>query len=193
MDQIRLVDFLRLEPTAVVNKVICFPTDTVYGIGARIGDNEAIDRIFTAKKRDSNKPLAILCPNIESIKPFVRNVTSSAGMLMQKHWPGSLTLIFEKKNISDEITKGARTVAFRMPNSAIALAILEKFGLMAVTSVNISGEKEINSTDEIIQKFQGYIDFLITDTADFSAIPSTVVDVSGDSIRVLRQGDIKID
>lgn len=193
MDQIRLIDFLKLERKDIQNKVICFPTDTVYGIGACIGDDVAIEKIFVAKRRDANKPLAILCPDRKSIAPFVKKVTHKADRLMQQYWPGSLTLIFEKNNISDEITKGASTVAFRMPNSAIALAILEKFGLMAVTSVNISGEKEINTIEEIQETFQDDIDYLIIDPSEFSSVPSTVVDVSGDVLRVLRQGDIIID
>ena len=110
--------------------------------------------------------------------PHLRNLTS--------------TIIFKKTDLlSSEITKGKPTVAFRMPNSQIALKILNTFGLMATTSVNISGEKELNSVEEILNEFDGMIDYIVTDKAVLQNVPSTIYDDTTE--KVLRKGLIQID
>lgn len=190
MDEIRLTDFLKLTKKDLEGKVVCFPTDTVYGLGAMANDEVGIQKIYQIKQRDKNKPLAILCSGVEAIKKYVKYISPQAQEWINTFWPGGLTLIFEKKNLSDSITKGASTVAFRMPDSNIAHAILDRFGLMATTSVNYAGEKEYNSVQEINQVFGSQIDYIITDAASFSSKPSTVVDVSKEIPTVLRQGDI---
>lgn len=192
MDEIQLNEFLKLSKEDLKGKVVCFPTDTVYGLGAMVEDEAAIAKIYQMKKRDMNKPLAILCPGIEAIQDYVKYISEQAQTWMNTYWPGGLTLIFEKKNLSDSITKGSKTVAFRMPNCEISLSILSHFGLMATTSVNYTGEKEYNTIQEIKQVFGKEIDYIITDPASFSSKPSTVVDVSKDVATVLRQGDIII-
>ena len=102
-------------------KVICFPTDTVYGVGAMVDDEAAIARIFELKKRDANKPLAILCSSM-SIESYVERITPEARRLMEEYWPGALTLIFKRSaSISPLITKGVSTIAFRMPNCEVSL------------------------------------------------------------------------
>lgn len=170
----------------ITGKVICFPTDTVYGVGARVGDLEAIARIFKMKKRDGGKPLAILTPN-KDIDAYVKNVTAEAKRWMDEGWPGALTLIFEANPLIDEsITKGFPTVAFRMPNSRVALTLLNQFGLMATTSVNISGEAEMNDVETIYENFFHEIDYIVTDEVTFSKKPSKIIDVSISPARIIR-------
>lgn len=193
MELISLDDFLRIPQESLFGKVICFPTDTVYGLGAMINDKEAVEKIFQIKHREAKKPLAILLDNINSLDNYVLNVTPQARYLMEKHWPGPLTLIFEKSdNIIDEVNQSAKTIAFRMPNSEIALKIIGHLGFMATTSVNISGEKELNDVSEITRVFDNQIDYIITDRVSLSKYPSTVIDVTGSNPKVIRQGAIKI-
>lgn len=188
MEKITLQELLKLD---ITGKVVCFPTDTVYGVGAKVDDLEAINKIYQMKHRDTSKPLAILCGKVEQIFNYTQNISPKAYELMEKYWPGALTIIFEKSNsLSDEITKGLPTVAFRMPNSEIALSILNHFGLMATTSVNISGDKEMNDVDLIYQTFDGYIDYIVTDYQELVSLPSTIVDSR--NLKVLRQGSVKI-
>lgn len=167
-------------------KVICFPTDTVYGVGAMVDDEAAIARIFELKKRDANKPLAILCSSM-SIESYVERITPEARRLMEEYWPGALTLIFKRSaSISPLITKGVSTIAFRMPNCEVSLRLIDHFGLLATTSVNISGEVELNDIADIEAKFGHEIDYIVTDPATFSRKPSKIIDVSGDELKVIR-------
>lgn len=174
----------------ITGKVICFPTDTVYGVGALIDDKEGINKIYNLKHRDITKPLAVLCGNT-NIEKYVLTINDKAKQLMDLYWPGALTLIFKKSSlISNKVTSNYDTVGLRMPNSKIALEILNHFGLMATTSVNISGDKPLNNIEDIIKYFSDDIDYLVIDKEKTSNVSSTVVDVSTDEIKVLRQGDI---
>src|SRR5690606_4809405 len=98
---------------------------------------------------------------------------------IDEEWPGALTLIFKKnKNIDDAITKGFDTIAFRMPNSITSLKILNHFGLMAVTSVNVSGSKELVNVSDIEEYFGDWIDYIVIDEEASSKQPSRIIDVS---------------
>ena len=189
MDVITLQELLEKD---IKGKVICFPTDTVYGVGALIEDREAINKIYNLKHRDKSKPLAVLT-GTNNIDKYVLEINNKARQLMNTYWPGALTLIFKKSNIiSDEVTSGFDTVGLRMPNSKIALSILNKFGLMATTSVNISGSNPLNNIEDIQKYFSNEIDYLVMDKEQTSNVSSTVVDVSSSNIKVLRQGHIII-
>lgn len=172
--------------------VVCFPTDTVYGVGALVDDLDAIKKIYELKERDYSKPLAILTPN-DKLDNYIQNVNEKAKELMKNNWPGALTIIFEKKNtIPDLVTSNLSTVGFRMPNSEVALKILNHFGIMATTSVNISGNMPLNDLDLIIKNFHDKIDYIVTDKEKHSNVSSTVVSCIDDKIKILRQGDVVI-
>lgn len=183
MEKIKVDDFVRLNKEDLLGKVICFPTDTVYGIGALFGDDVAIAKIYKMKNRPLHKPLANLCSSVEQILDLGIEIPAKARELIDKFWPGALTIIFKH---------GASKISFRMPNSEIALKLLDKFSIMTTTSVNESGEKELNSYEEINSQFENDIDYYITDTVELSKIASTVVDVSENDIKVIRMGSIMI-
>lgn len=186
-------DLNNLKKEDLIGKIICFPTDTVYGVGCILGDEEALDKIYELKNRDLSKPLAILVPNSESIKDYVKDIPNVAKEYISKYWPGALTIIFNKKDgVCDNFTRGLPTIGFRMPNSKVALEVLKKFGPLATTSVNISNNPPINNLEEIIEYFKDKIDYIIEDKEDVSKISSTIVDVSKDKVVILRQGDIKL-
>lgn len=186
-------DLNKLSKEDLVGKIICFPTDTVYGVGCILGDNEALNKIYELKNRDLSKPLAILVPSSKSIMPFIKECPLIAKDLMDKYWPGALTIIFNKKeNCCDEFTRGLSTIGFRMPNSKIALTVLEKFGPLATTSVNISNNPPINNLNQIIEHFGDKIDYIIEDKEIVSEVSSTIIDVSKESPIILRQGNIKL-
>lgn len=186
-------DLDKLTKEDLIGKIICFPTDTVYGVGCILGDSVALNKIYNLKNRDLSKPLAILVPNSNSILPFIKECPLIASSYMDQYWPGALTIIFNKKEgVCDEFTKGLPTIGFRMPNSKVALAVLEKFGPLATTSVNISNNPPINNLEEIIKYFGDKIDYIIEDQETISTISSTIVDVSKNTPVILRQGDIKL-
>ena len=173
-------------------KIIAFPTDTVYGVGCRVDDIDAIKKIYEMKNRDYSKPLAILCPD-KNIDRYVLNINEKTNELMEKYWPGALTIIFKKSElINDLVSSNLDTVGFRMPNSSIALTVLKQFGIMATTSVNISGKAALNTCEDIEKEFSSFIDYMIIEKETLSTTSSTVVDASGDELHILRQGDIKL-
>lgn len=176
----------------IKDKIICFPTDTVYGVGCLYNDITAIHKIYELKNRDYSKPLAILTPSSD-IEQYVKNINEQTKQLMNKYWPGALTIIFEKtEKIPLLATSNMSTVGLRMPNSKVALQILKHFGLMTTTSVNISGQPAINNLQEIIDNFGDKIDYIVTDLETTSNVSSTVISCINGNIKVLRQGDIKI-
>lgn len=175
------------------NKIIAFPTDTVFGVGALIDDLDAIDKIYELKQRDYSKPLAILAASIDDILPYIQEVNPDIIKIMKQYWPGALTIIFKKQEfVSDKLTAGLDTIAFRIPNSKIALSILEQTGPLATTSVNISGDDPLNKYEDIVKTFNDKIDFIINENEVSSNMSSTIIDVSNNSIKIVRLGQIKI-
>lgn len=175
------------------HKIIAFPTDTVYGIGAMITDMEAIEKIYQLKQRDFQKPLAILAATKEDILPYIETPSVQIWALMEQHWPGPLTIVFRKsKAVSDQLTRGLDTIGFRIPNEPVALQLLKQVGPLATTSINISGQPPLNDPDCIEQTFGSQIDYLYVHHVEASQVSSTVIDATQSPIVVLRQGEIHL-
>lgn len=172
----------------LTDEVVIFQTDTVYGIGCLLASSIGVEKIYKVKNREDKKPLAVLCANIEQVKSLVENFEVGQ-VLAELHWPGALTLIFKKKSVvEDFVTSGFDTVGVRIPNDDIALKILEKFGPMAVTSLNISSEPAIlNYQDALV--FEKEVDYIVKGT-DLSNLSSTVYDCINN--KILRKGDISL-
>lgn len=186
-------DFLKLGKEDLKGKIVCFSTDTVFGVGALMNDVVAVKKIYALKHRDFNKPLAILASKVEDILPYIDSFPKEVRELMDKYWPGALTIIFNKnKNTENKVNEEFKTVGFRIPASNIALDILEKFGPMATTSINLSGEAPLNDYKSIVDAFGDKIDYIIEDTAPSINVSSTVVDASTDNWKILREGSVKI-
>ena len=184
MEKISLSEFLKLEKQDLKGRIFCFPTDTVYGLACLYADEEAIKRIYELKNRTYDKPLAHLCSNINQIATLGVEITGLAEELMKKYWPGPLSLILNSPE---------GKISFRMPDSKIALKIIDRFSVLPTTSVNESNKPELNSLAEIEAAYGNEIDYLIIDPATFSKLPSTVADISGGSIKILRQGAIYLE
>ena len=172
-----------------MGRVIIFPTDTVYGIGTQIFDTEGIKRIYEIKNRPLDKPLACLCSNIKQIED-IAIIDDNARKLIDKFLPGALTLILESKDIVKEKI-GYKTIGVRIPNSKIALSILEENGPMLTTSVNDSGEAPMNHYSEIVEKYGKLVDKIYDNDSKILEIPSTVVMIIDGDIKILREGYIK--
>lgn len=187
----KIDELLKLDK--IDNLVIAFPTDTVYGVGCLINDQKSIERIYALKERDYNKPLAILVGSVEQAISLVKFIPDNAIDLIEKNWPGALTIICEKsEEVPSFLNPTFNTIGIRMPNSKIALAILKKYGPMAVTSVNKSGEPALNSYKEIMDNYHDLIDCIIESNEVSSNVSSTVIEVTDDYIRLVRQGDVFI-
>jgi L-threonylcarbamoyladenylate synthase len=189
----KLEDLKNISKEDLTGKVICFPTDTVYGVGAVLDDEVAIEKIYEIKHRDYAKPLAILAGSIDEVLKYVETPSEEVMNWMRSYWPGALTIVFKKKPcVSDKIVAGKETIGFRIPNSSVALTILNKYGALATTSINLSGSVALNTYEEIKQNFGNQIDYLIDEKVASSNLSSTVVDVSSGTPKILRQGGVHL-
>lgn len=169
--------------------VLIFQTDTVYGIGCLLGSKRGVETIYNIKKRDGQKPLAVLCASIEDVRQLTTSVADIED-LANKYWPGALTLVVPKTSrVPDFVTSGYDTVGIRIPSDPIALTLLKRFGPMAVTSLNISTEPAILSYKDTLE-FEKDVDYIVQGS-DCAAKSSTVYDVVHK--RILRQGDLVIE
>lgn len=169
-----------------------FPTDTVYGIGCNALDITALEKLYELKERNFNKPINILVSNPNMINKFIKNINNIEKKLIENFWPGALTIIFNKSDIVPKLlTAGLDTIGIRMPNNKIAIKLIDKLGSpIAASSANISGKVPATNINNIIKdNFNNKIDFIINDGETYN-IPSTIVRVENNEIRILREGSI---
>ncbi len=143
---------------------VIFPTDTIYGIGAVLSDIKAQEKIFEIKKRNPNSPFPILVSDIEMVKTIadIDNISESCKKLIYPSWQAQTTFILNAKNNLNDIYKKDRKVAIRLSSSKILSDIIRTVGEpITATSVNISGEKELNSFKNIFDKYMNIVDFYI--------------------------------
>lgn len=173
-------------------KLVAFPTETVYGLGANALDVYAVKRIYEVKGRPGDNPLIVHVHEKDMIPSLVKEITPYAKMLMDNFMPGPITLIFKKNNIiPSEITAGLDTVAIRIPSHKTALLFLEAAGLpVAAPSANISGKPSPTSLKHVISDLYGKVDYIIDGGYCEVGVESTVVDTTGDYPIILRPGFI---
>lgn len=172
----------------MLKKVLIFPTDTVYGIGASIYDKESIKKIYEIKGRDFNKPLAVLCSSIEQVNEFAV-LTKQAKVIAEGFWPGGLTLILKTNKKYYDLTK-EETIGVRMPNHKLALSLLDKYGPLKTTSVNTSGEEPLNDYEIIYEKYHDVVSDIYQNNESLTKLSSTVIDLTSDNYQILREGHI---
>ncbi|HAE42127.1 MAG TPA: threonylcarbamoyl-AMP synthase [Clostridiales bacterium] len=177
------------------NGTVVFPTETVYGLGANALSDEAVAKIFAAKGRPSDNPLIVHVSNMAQLDTIVEVIPETAKILIDKFWPGPLTLLFKKKRvISDMITGGLDTVAVRMPSSKIALKLIEACDLpVAAPSANISGKPSPTSAEHVIKDLKGRVDAIIDGGDCEFGLESTVIDVLNETPMILRPGSITLE
>lgn len=176
-------------------KLVAFPTETVYGLGANGLDEEAVANIFIAKGRPQDNPLILHVSKIEDIKPLVKSIPKEAEILTREFWPGPLTILFERSNlVPDVITAGLSTVAIRMPNHPVALELIEASGVpVAAPSANTSGKPSPTLADHVIEDLYGKIDMIIDGGPTGVGLESTVIDLTGELPTILRPGGITLE
>lgn len=170
--------------------IVAFPTETVYGLGASIFNEKAIKNVFLAKGRPADNPLIAHVDSVEQVKTIVTEILPVASKLMQKYWPGPLTLIMEKRNTVPYIASaGLETIAVRMPNSIVALELIREAGVPIVApSANSSGRPSPTTAQHVIDDLKGKVDVIIDAGSAKIGIESTVLDVTITPPAILRPG-----
>lgn len=172
--------------------MVAFPTETVYGLGADALDEKASAKIYEAKGRPSDNPLIVHVADVKQLEPLVKNIPDNAVKLMDKFWPGPMTLIFEKSDIVPSgTTGGLQTVAIRMPNHPVALNLIKNSQVaIAAPSANTSGRPSPTTAQHVENDLSGKIDMIIDGGAVGIGIESTIVDVTVNPPMILRPGYI---
>lgn len=175
-------------------ELIIYPTDTVYGVGGIMNKKETLERIYIAKTRSFSSPLIALVSSLEKVEEIacIDYNRFKIFKLIEKFWPGGLTIILRKKEIVPGImVSNGKTIGVRMPNHEIALRIIESAGgILPTTSANISGEKTPSSYEELSEEFKKKVDIIIDGGESPIGEASTIIDMSGENIKILREGSI---
>ena len=188
------IDENAIEEAAEIIKnggLVAFPTETVYGLGANALDAEASKKIYEAKGRPSDNPLIAHIASLDTLDAIVEDVSDVANKLIEKFWPGPMTLIFKKKAlVPDSTTGGLDTLAVRFPENEIAKALIEKSGVpIAAPSANTSGKPSPTKGEHVIEDLDGRVDMILDGGEVGLGLESTIIDVTGKPT-ILRPGFI---
>lgn len=174
--------------------LVLFPTETVYGIGANALDAEAVKKIFIAKGRAQDNPLIVHVDSIEMVEKIVKEITPLEKKLMERFWPGPLTIIFKRKSekiIPNVVTANLDTVGIRMPSNEIANKLIQKAGVpIAAPSANISGKPSGTKVEDIIEELDGKVQYILDGGFTDIGLESTVIKIDNGVIDILRPGKI---
>jgi L-threonylcarbamoyladenylate synthase len=176
--------------------LVSFPTDTVYGVGARASDALAVGRLYEAKLRPRDKAIPLLVSILDDLQPdrgWTSAGLSPAGRrLAQRFWPGPLTLVVPRgPRVSDIVAAGGDSVAVRIPDHPLVLSLLESLAEpLATTSANLSGQPSPLTAAEVMAQLAGRVDLVLDGGPCPGGLASTVVDLSGKAPQVVRHGPI---
>lgn len=170
--------------------VIAFPTDTVYGIGVSAFNEFAVDKIYRVKGRSLLKAVPILIADPGDLKGLTEPPNDAARKLMQKFWPGALTVVVRLgPDLPPNISPG-ETIGVRLPDHELTRELLRATGPLATTSANLSGQPSALTADEVLDQLGGRIDLILDGGPVPGGQASTVLDCSGAQPRILREGPI---
>lgn len=172
--------------------IVVFPTETIYGIGTNGLNKEAISRLYEVKQRPTSKPISLLVSSIEMVDMVAKDITDMEYKLMDKFFPGPLTIILKKKNIvPDNLTNNTDTVGIRMPDNIIAKKLIEYAKVpIATPSANISGKPSGTNIENIMEDFKDKVDYYIDGGQSKLGIGSTIVKIENGYPLILREGSI---
>lgn len=177
---------------AVLNAggLVAFPTDTVYGLAARVDNPAGIDRLYEAKSRSGSKAIAVLVGEVDQLAILTPGLTTGAERLASRFWPGALTLVVPKHPNLPANLSPMPTVGVRMPNHAFARALMRVTGPLSTSSANISGDTNTVTAHQVMEQLGGRIEMVLDGGTSPGGVPSTVVDCTQDQPKILRQGAI---
>jgi L-threonylcarbamoyladenylate synthase len=171
--------------------VVAFPTESFYGLAVNPMDEEAVDRLFKLKQREADQPIIILIPSLESLGAYASNIPDISRVLIKKHWPGGLTILFKAMPcISYRLTAGTGKIGIRLSSHPAATALARSINsAITGTSANISGRPPCTSAMEVYDYFKEGI-FILDGGLTEGGKGSTILDVTVDPPIILREGMI---
>lgn len=175
--------------------LVAFPTETVYGLGANAFDYEAVERVFEVKKRPSHDPVIVHISSISQISMVAYDIPEIAFKLAEEYWPGALTLVLNKHpQIASNVSAGLNTVAVRMPNHKIPLAMVELSKLpIAAPSANLFTRPSPTTAQHVIDDLVGHVDVVLDGGGCSIGLESTVLDLTSSNPTILRPGGVSVE
>ena len=175
--------------------IVAFPTDTIYGLGANAFDEDAVLRIYEAKIRPRNFALTLLLADTSQIKLVAENIPKMAWKLAEKFMPGALTIVLNKSMaVSNMITGEGNTVAVRIPNHPVPIALVKGLGApITGTSANISGGNNPLTAEDVFNQLRYRVDMIIDGGRCPIGVSSTVLDLTTNPPKIIREGAISRD
>ena len=171
--------------------IVALPTDTVYGLVAVAAARAAVERVYEVKVRDPAQPLPLFVASVEQAE-LIADVDGAARRLMQRFWPGALTIILRKKRAYEtRAAAGGNTIGVRVPGDPVLRELASQAGPLTATSANVAGREECHTAADVRAQLGGAIDLIVDAPIDATGRPSTIVDCSEPRrVRVLREGAI---
>ena len=184
--------FSRCREVLSAGGVIAYPTDTFYGLGADPRNKAAVMRLFAVKGRQEDQPILLLIADLSVVRQWAAEIPPRAEVLMKRFWPGPLTLVFRARaDVLPELTAGTGTIGLRVPGNALTRSLLGFLGHpLTGTSANRSGSPNLSSARETAEALGGLVDVILDGGETAGGKPSTIVDVSSEVPRIVRDGAI---
>lgn len=174
--------------------IVAFPTETYYGLAVDPDCEAAVVRLFQVKQRLTHKPLLLLIDRCEQLFDLVSEIPQNYRDLMDKFWPGPLTLVFPAgKNLSRQLTGGTGTVGIRISPHPIARELIRKMGKpITATSANLSGLSPAKTAAEVFKMFQDKVDYILDGGETAAGLCSTIIGVQDGKLTILRKGQVDV-
>ena len=172
--------------------IAAYPTETFYALGAAAFSKKAVERIYRLKKRDASKPLSVISSDLDMVREISASLPPSFMALAGEFWPGPLTLVLPAAAGVPEFLLGpGRTIAVRIPPLPWLRALVRETGEpVTATSANLSGERELADPADVSALFNGKVELIVAGGPAPGGLPSTIVDLTADRPRILREGKI---
>ncbi len=174
--------------------IVAYPTETFYGLGVDPCNEEAIDRLYRLKGWKEKRPVSVLINHLDKLTPLVKEIPPIARLLMNTFWPGPLTLVFKiNPSFPSLISGGTGKIGVRISSNEIANKLLEELDVpLTTTSANLTGGKEAFRAEEVEESFGRDVSIILQGGELKGVKGSTIIDVTGDKIGVIREGDLPL-
>ncbi len=171
--------------------LVAFPTDTLYGVGADVTNPDAIDKLYIAKNRPRHKGIPVLLAGKSDLDSIAMRIPAEARTLIDRYWPGPLTLILHKRSDLASGLSPNQGIAVRVPDNVIARRLISSAGgAIAASSANQSGSNPALTADQAMMALQGSIAAVLDGGAVRHGVASTILDFTSDPPRIIRKGPI---